>query len=226
MLTQIYEVQTPAAADAISAIGVDHVGVLVGWGDFPREIGLSQATAVGAAIRPGSIFSALFLGADVALIERIARTLAPGILHLGAAPERLSVEATAALKHALPGVRIMRSIPVTDEESIALAQSYDGVADFLLLDSHRAGDNQIGALGLTHDWSISRRIVEAVKTPVILAGGLGPANVAQAIRDVRPAGVDSKTKTDIPGSHAKDLDAVRRFHNTAKAAGLSLGGQR
>ena len=224
MLTQIYEVQTPGAADAVSAIGVDHIGVLVGWGDFPREIGLSQAAAVGAAIRSGSKFSALFLGADIARIETVARSLAPAILHLGAAPERLSVEATAALKRALPGTQIMRSIPVIGEESIALAQSYDGVADFLLLDSHHVGDNQIGALGLTHDWSISRRIVEGVNTPVILAGGLGPANVAQAIREVRPAGVDSKTKTDISGSHAKDIAAVRCFHNAAKAAGLSLSG--
>ena len=217
MITQIYEVQTPAAADEVSAIGIDHIGVLVGWGDFPREIGLSQATAVAAAIRPGAKFCALFLGAELGLIERMARALAPDILHLGAAPERLSVEATAWLKRALPGIRIMRSIPVTGEGAIALAQGYDGVADFLLLDSHRVGDMQVGALGLTHDWSLSRRIVEAVKTPVILAGGLGPRNVAEAIRTVRPAGVDSKTRTDIPGSHAKDLWLVRRFHAAAKA---------
>lgn len=221
MLTQIYEVQTAEAADAVSAIGVDHVGVLVGWGDFPREIGLSQATVVGAAVRPGSKFCALFLGAEVPLIERMAKALAPAILHLGAAPEKLSVEATAALKRALPGIAIMRSIPVVDESSIALAQSYDGIADFLLLDSHRAGDDQIGALGITHDWSVSARIVELVKTKVILAGGLGPMNVAEAIRTVLPAGVDSKTKTDIPGSHAKDLDRVRRFHMAAKKAGIA-----
>lgn len=224
MLTQIYEAQTPAAAEAVSAIGVDHIGVLVGWGDFPREIGLSEAAAVAAAIHPGSKFSALFLGNEVMRIEQMTRALSPAILHLGAAPERLSVEATAALKYALPNVAIMRSIPVIGEESIALAQSYDGIADFLLLDSHRTGDNQIGALGLAHDWSISRRIVEAVKTPVILAGGLGPDNVAEAIRQVRPAGVDSKTKTDIPGSHTKDIDRVRRFHQNAKAAGMAISG--
>ncbi len=223
MLTQIYEVQSPEAAAAISCLGVDHIGVLVGWGDFPRELALSQATAVAAAIAPGSKFSALFLGADISLIERMAKALAPSILHLGAAPEKLPVEAMAKLKAALPGITIMRSIPVTGEESIVLAKSYDGVADFLLLDSHRAGDAQIGALGITHDWSISARIVEAVKIPVILAGGLGPNNVAEAIRAVRPAGVDSKTKTDIPGSHAKDIEAVRRFHVTAKAAGAALG---
>jgi phosphoribosylanthranilate isomerase len=43
MLTQIYEVATPAEAEAISAIGVDHIGVLVGNGAFPRELSVSQA---------------------------------------------------------------------------------------------------------------------------------------------------------------------------------------
>ena len=71
---------------------------------------------------------------------------------------------------------------------------------------------------MTHDWTISRRIVELVRTPVILAGGLGPDNVADAIRAVRPAGVDSKTKTDRDGSHAKDLGRVRRFRDAARAA--------
>jgi phosphoribosylanthranilate isomerase len=75
----------------------------------------------------------------------------------------------------------------------------------------------IGALGVTHDWSISRRIAQLVRTPVILAGGLAPDNVAEAIDVVRPAGVDSKTKTDQDGSHRKDLDRVRRFNETAKA---------
>ena len=76
--------------------------------------------------------------------------------------------------------------------------------DFLLLDSHREGDAQIGALGITHDWTISRSIVESVRTPAILAGGLGLDNVAEAIIAVRPAGVDSKTKTDIGNTHAKN----------------------
>jgi phosphoribosylanthranilate isomerase len=222
MLTQIYEVQTPEAADAVCALGVDRIGTLVGWGDFEREIGLSQAAAVRAAVPPAAKFCALFLGADTNRIRRMAETLAPHIVHLGAAPEKLPPEAVAELKRALPGVAIMRAIPVIDEASIALAQSYDGIADFLLLDSYRAGDNQIGALGVTHDWAVSARIVEAVAVPVILAGGLGPENVAEAIRQVRPAGVDSKTKTDIPGTHAKDIALCRRFHKAAKAAGAKL----
>jgi phosphoribosylanthranilate isomerase len=217
MLTQIYEVSTPEEARSISEIGVNHIGILVGRGEFPRELPIEAAARVAAEIVPPSNFSALFLTADLSLIEQWARQLQPAIVHLGAATELLSPEDTATLKGKLPGVLIMRSIPVVGEVSIEIAHSYEGIADFLLLDSHRESDRQIGALGVTHDWTISRRIVELVRTPVILAGGLGPDNVAEAIRVVRPAGVDSKTRTDQDGSHRKHLDRVRRFHEAAKA---------
>jgi phosphoribosylanthranilate isomerase len=140
------------------------------------------------------------------------------ILHLGAGPDTHRPEHVTALKNMLPGCGIMRSVAVAGEESIAVARSYDKIADYLLLDSFRPSDGKFGALGVTHDWTISRRIVEAVHVPVILAGGLGPDNVAEAIQAVRPAGVDSKTKTDRDGSNAKDLDRVRRFHEAARAA--------
>jgi phosphoribosylanthranilate isomerase len=112
----------------------------------------------------------------------------------------------------------MRSIPVVDESAIDAAESYDGVVDWLLLDSHVPGDAQIGAVGRTHDWTISRRIVDAVTTQVILAGGLSPENVADAIRAVDPDGVDSKTRTDRADGAGKDLDAVRAFVAAAHAA--------
>ena len=87
----------------------------------------------------------------------------------------------------------------------------------LLLDSHQPGDRQIGALGVTHSWEIDRRIVKSVKIPIIIAGGLGPDNVVDAIRAVQPAGVDSKTKTDkVDGSYTKDLQKVRQFVARAK----------
>jgi phosphoribosylanthranilate isomerase len=216
MLIQVYEISTPAEARAISAIGIDHVGILVGDGEFPRELPIKAAQAVTAAIVPGSRCSALFLTARLGLIEAWARALRPDIVHLGAAVELLSPEDVATLRSRLPGMPIMRSVPVTGPESVGIARQYDGIADFLLLDSHRATDRQIGALGIAHDWNISRRIVELVRTPVILAGGLGPDNVAEAIRYVRPAGVDSKTRTDRDGSHAKDIDRVRRFYETAR----------
>ena len=70
--------------------------------------------------------------------------------------------------------------------------------------------------------ALSRRIAESVSTPVILAGGLGPDIVADVIRAVRPAGVDSKTKTDRGGSHQKDLERVRRFQEAEWAATVGL----
>jgi phosphoribosylanthranilate isomerase len=218
MLTQIYEISTPEEARSISEIGVDHIGVLAGNGEFPRELSLDAVSRVAAAILPPSKLSLLFLTTDLSLIAAWAGQLDPAIVHLGAAPELLSPADTAILKSRLSGPLIMRSIPVVGETSIALARSYEGIADFLLLDSHRPSDRQIGALGVPHDWSISRRIDEQVQTPVILAGGLGPDNVVEAIRAVRPAGIDSKTKTDRDGSHAKDLDRVGRFHEAAQSA--------
>ena len=111
---------------------------------------------------------------------------------------------------------MMRSIPVTGKESVDLAKQYDGVADYLLLDTQKTGETQVGATGETHDWGVSRKIVESVSIPVVLAGGLGPDNVAKAISLINPFGVDSKTKTDRAGSHEKDIEKVKRFVRIAK----------
>jgi phosphoribosylanthranilate isomerase len=221
MLVQIYEVSTPEEARAIAALGVDHVGILVGDGQFPRELPVEVACEVAAAIIPPARSSVLMLTTDLHLIEATVAALAPPILHLGAAPELLGPRDVAQLKARFPAIRLMRSIPVVGEESIELARAYDGVADLLLLDSHEPGDRQIGALGRTHDWRISRRIVKAVAVPVILAGGLGPHNVAEAVAAVRPAGVDSKTRTDRDdGSHRKDLERVLKFVQAARPTDL------
>jgi phosphoribosylanthranilate isomerase len=168
----------------------DHISVLIGDGSFPRE----QAREIFAAIPVVSKKSALSLSHDLNLIVRIAAALLPDILHLGAAPQHLSPVHLRTLKAEFPQISFMRSIPVVDESSIALACSYDGVADWLLLDSYESGDRQIGALGVTHSWELDRRISRSVRIPVIIAGGLGPENVEDAIRVARPAGVDSKTK--------------------------------
>jgi phosphoribosylanthranilate isomerase len=123
MLTQVYEISTPEEASAISAIGVDHVGVLVGDGRFPRELPISAASDIGAAIAPPSKFSALFLTCDTSLIASWARELNPSIVHLGASAELLSPKDVASLKRLLPGIVVMRSIPVFGEQSVAIACS-------------------------------------------------------------------------------------------------------
>jgi phosphoribosylanthranilate isomerase len=218
MIVQIYEVTTPAEADALARIGVDHIGVLVGDGAFPREVTPVGARAIFAAVAGRARCVALALSADLAVIARIAEGARPDILHLGAALELLGVAETRVLKARFPGLPMMRSIPVVGQESVAAAQAYAGIAQFLLLDSHIPGDKQIGAVGRVHDWAISRRIVESVPVPAILAGGLGPDNVAAAITTVRPFGVDSKTRTDRPDGAAKDLDRVAAFVAAARDA--------
>jgi phosphoribosylanthranilate isomerase len=124
MLTQIYEISTSDEARSISEIGIDHIGVLVGNGKFPRELSLQTTSRIAINIIPPSKPSLLFLTVDLSLIAEWAVQLNPAIVHLGAAPELLSPDNTAILKSKLPGPLIMRSIPIVGETSIELARSY------------------------------------------------------------------------------------------------------
>jgi len=218
MIVQIYEVATQEEAVAVARAGVDHAGVLVGPGDFPRELSFDRARAIFAALPSGAKRLALSLSGELAELQRVARETMPDILHIGAALERISPHQTRVIKRAFPGISVMRSIPVTGIESIGWAKDYDGIADWLLLDSHKPGDIQIGAQGFVHDWALSARIVQSVRAKVILAGGLGPDNVAGAIAQVCPYGVDSKTRTDRDDGGGKDMDRVRAFVQIAKQA--------
>ena len=177
---------------------------------------MEQSKAIFAATPPGTKRVALSLSAEWAEVARVTRETQPDIIQIQAATEDFSVAMTRALTAQFPEILIMRAIPVIDETSVEIARSYQGVADFLLLDSHDTGSRQFGALGRTHDWSLSRRIVNGVSIPAILAGGLSLDNVAEAIAAVRPVGVDSKTKTDRADGAGKDLDKVRRFIAAAK----------
>ena len=100
--------------------------------------------------------------------------------------------AYAAIRKALPSLRILQVIHVEDDAAVAQAVEAAEHADVILLDSGKpsAAVRTLGGTGDVHDWSVSRRIVEAVKKPVFLAGGLNPRNVADAIAAVRPYGVD------------------------------------
>jgi phosphoribosylanthranilate isomerase len=102
----------------------------------------------------------------------------------------LSVYGT--IRRALPHLKIVQVIHVSGAQSVADAQARAPLVDALLLDSGRpsAAVRELGGTGRTHDWSLSREIVAAVDRPVFLAGGLRPENVAEAVRQVRPFGVD------------------------------------
>ena len=98
----------------------------------------------------------------------------------------------ARLRASLPGIALVQVIHVAGPESVDEAVSVAGSVDALLLDSgnQRLAVKELGGTGRTHDWRISRKIVESVRVPLFLAGGLTPENVATAIREVRPFGVD------------------------------------
>jgi phosphoribosylanthranilate isomerase len=130
MLTQVYEVSTIEEAAAISAIGVDHVGVLVGDGRFPRELPIKAASDISAAINPPSKFSALFLNHDILLIAAWARELKPAIVHLGASAELLFPKDVALLKHILPGLVVMRSIRSSARKASRLPVATKGSQTF------------------------------------------------------------------------------------------------
>jgi len=217
MITQIYEAQNFDEAKSLVDVGVDHVGVLVGKGEYPREFSPEQAKEILQGVKGQAKKVALSLSRNLEDIIEIVNKTNPDIFHLGTAPESLSPADVQTLKKQFPNLKVMRSIPVRDEGSVELAKQYDGVADYLLLDTQKKGDTQVGATGETHNWSVSKKIVESVSIPVILAGGLGTDNVAEAISKVKPFGVDSKTKTDKGGGHEKDIEKVREFVRIAKA---------
>lgn len=104
------------------------------------------------------------------------------------------------IREQLPYVSIVQVIHVTGEESIARALHVHSNVDAILLDSGNptAAIKTLGGTGSVHNWEISREIVRAVNVPVFLAGGLNASNVANAIRKVKPYGVDicSGVRTD------------------------------
>jgi len=117
----------------------------------------------------------------------------------------------------LPGTPLIRVIHVSGQESIEEAKIYASYVNSFLLDTgKRSGPKkQLGGTGETHDWSISREIVKSVDVPVILAGGLNPQNVKQAVKYVKPYAVDvcSGVRTNgqlDPTKLTKLISAVER----------------
>ncbi|HEY4953952.1 MAG TPA: phosphoribosylanthranilate isomerase [Gemmatimonadaceae bacterium] len=106
--------------------------------------------------------------------------------------DRVEDGAHRALREALPGTNIVQVIHVTGDDSFEEAMALAPDVDALLLDSGNPSlpVKELGGTGRSHDWAISRRIVESSPVPVWLAGGLNASNVAEAIATVQPFGVD------------------------------------
>jgi len=130
-----------------------------------------------------------------------------------------SIQETIKLRRRLPGdSRLIYAAHVTETGCSITIDDYSKHVDMLLLDSCNPDLRQVGGTGKTHDWNISAEIVQNTELPVILAGGLNPNNVADAVKTVKPFGVDVN-------SGVKDRDGFRspalckKFVANAKAAG-------
>jgi phosphoribosylanthranilate isomerase len=219
MIVQIYTVQSPEEGIALAELGVDHIGITPSDHGLPGELSNTSAAEIFEAIGDKAVKVALTVDSDLNKIVRMVNFVNPDILHLCGDLKLVSPEKVMVLRGLLPGMKIMQAIPVMDETALQIARDFEAVSDFFILDSYSPQIGGIGAAGFTHDWSISKSIVEQSNIPVILAGGLSPENVADAIQQVQPWGVDSLTKTNVQlggGKFRKDLGRVRLFVERAK----------
>jgi phosphoribosylanthranilate isomerase len=112
------------------------------------------------------------------------------------------------------GIRFEKALPVSRDDSLGAVPDF--LTDTVLLDSSQPAE--FGGSGRTFPWEIARRFIEAnPQLQVVLAGGLTPENVAEAVAAVRPFGVDVTTGVEsVPGR--KDYTRLRAFIAAARAA--------
>jgi phosphoribosylanthranilate isomerase len=219
MIIQIYAFTDPKEAAAAVEMGVDNIGFIAGkYGEVFAELTFDESREIARAIPAQGTSTAITMSVDVDEILRMAEYVEPDIVHISSEVEQVNMEAMRTIRERLsPDILLMKAISVEDASSVEVAKKYAEVSDLLLLDTSAKGFPGVGATGFTHDWNVSKRIVEEVDIPVILAGGLSAANVADAMEVVRPWGVDSNTSTNIEGSRVlKDLNRIEEFVKAVK----------
>lgn len=249
IIVQIYEIQEPVEAARLIEIGVDHIGsVVVSMSEWKIPPIRDTIDLIRGAGRQSSL---ILLFNQPETVYRALDYYQPDLLHFcevlkyanGAADEhcRQLPELQAQIKERYPQVKIMRSIPIPAAGAkmnfpfLEIARLFEPVSDFFLTDTllpedeNLSGQQQpvqgfVGITGKTCDWQSACRLVQTSRIPVILAGGLSPVNVADGIKQVGPAGVDSCTLTNLcdengkPIRFKKDFDKVARFLSAARSA--------
>lgn len=254
MIIQIYEIQTPHEAEALIEAGVSHIGSVLTSDGALRQPLLKET--IDAVRKSTSKSSLIPLFSDIDSILHALDYYKPDIVHFCEDLNRYAdnragldfmIYLQTRIREKFPDILIMRSIPVPQSgftelfSSIALAKIFEHVSDFFLTDtviikdSKLIPDNQpvngfVGITGLACDWEIARKLVDSVNIPVILAGGLSPDNVFDGIIKVKPAGVDSCTRTNAcdmqgnPVRFRKDIIKVKRFVEESVRAVKSFKG--
>ena len=182
-------ITTPEEAALAVLHGAAALGLVSAMPSGPGVISEEQIAAIAARVPPG--VATFLLTSRTAAAEILDQQRRCGVNTLQLV-DRVAPGAHAALRSALPGIKLVQVIHVGGDDSVEEARMVAPEVDAILLDSGNQAlpVKELGGTGRTHDWTVSRRIVEAVPVPVYLAGGLTAANVGEAIRQVRPFGVD------------------------------------
>lgn len=189
--------------DALATVeaGADALG-FVFVPDTPRFVSPDQVAAIVAELPPFITTVGLFASKDTATIRETVNQCRLDAIQLHA-------DVTPDFCRNLDR-RVIKAVRVRDESSLSILSDYD--VNAFLLDSYVEG--KMGGTGKVFDWDLALRANEYGR--IIVAGGLDPDNVAQAVRHVNPYGVDVSSGVESqPGR--KDSDKVRKFINAAKS---------
>ena len=180
-----------SVAEAWLAIehGASALGLVSAMPSGPGPISETLIAEIAATIPPGISSFLLTCRQDAASIIDQQRRLRVNTIQIC---DRLPAGTHQELRDALPGVSLVQVVHVTGPEAVDEAVAVSRFVDAVLLDSGNQSleIKELGGTGRTHDWSLSRKIREAIDVPLFLAGGLKPHNVADAIQEVEPFGID------------------------------------
>ena len=212
MRVKICGTATFADLDCAVAAGADAVGFLMGITHVTQDAVTPETAAAMVATLPPFIVPVavthLTKPSDLIRIVELSRCTTLQI------QDMVTPDDIAEVREALPYLRIMKAVHVMDESAITTAKYFSDTADAILLDTRTA--DRIGGTGITHDWNISAKIVKECSCPVILAGGLTPENVTEAIIRVRPYAVD--VHTGVKKNGVRDAERTRAFVANARTA--------
>ena len=169
--------------------GASAVGLVSAMPSGPGPIPEELIARIAATIPPGVSSFLLTCLQDAASIIEQQRRLRVNTIQIC---DRLTQGSYQDLREALPGISLVQVVHVTGPEAVDEAIAVAPHVDAILLDSgnQSLAIKELGGTGRTHDWTLSRKIREAIEVPLFLAGGLNPSNIAAAIREVQPFGID------------------------------------
>jgi phosphoribosylanthranilate isomerase len=197
------------------AHGASAVGLVSRMPSGPGVIEEDLIAEIAAAVPPGVATFLLTFQIDVpAIIDQQRRTRVNTLQLVDALPPG----AHQQLRAALPGIAIVQVVHVVGEQSIAEAAAMAPHVDAILLDSGNpaAPVKELGGTGRVHNWEISRKIRQSIPCPLFVAGGLQPANVREAIRQINPYGLD--VCSGVRTNRKLDVIKLRDFFREVEAA--------